>query len=135
MYLLDTVAVSESTKRRRNAGYAAWFVLQAPAALLISVVSLSEIARGATLVSGRDSAHARHLERWLAQVRATFADRLLPVDEQVAIMWGRLRAAQPTPPYVDSLIAATALAHGLTVVTRNVRDFTSTGVPVINPFD
>jgi predicted nucleic acid-binding protein len=86
-------------------------------------------------VSGRDSAHARHLERWLAQVRATFADRLLPVDEQVAIMWGRLRAAQPTPPYVDSLIAATALAHGLTVVTRNVRDFTSTGVPVINPFD
>lgn len=135
MYLLDTVAVSESTKRRRNAGYAAWFSQQIPQALLVSVISLAEIARGATLVRNRDPARSRYLESWLAHVRATFADRLLPVDEQVAITWGRLRAAQPMPPYVDSLIAATALAHGLTVVTRNVRDFAPTGVAVINPFD
>jgi toxin FitB len=134
MYLLDTVAVSESIKRRRNAGYAAWFSRQTPHTVFVSVISLGEIARGATLVSGRDPVKAQHLERWLVHIRAAFADRLLPVDERIAITWGRLTATQPTPPSIDSMIAATARTHGLTIVTRNVRDFERTGVAVINPF-
>ena len=134
MYLLDTVAVSESIKRHRNAGYAAWFSRQIPQTVFVSVISLGEIARGATQVRGRDPVQAQHLERWLVHVRAAFTDRLLPVDERVAIAWGRFVATQPTPPNVDSMIAATAMAHGLTVVTRNVRDFERSGVAVINPF-
>lgn len=134
MYLLDTVAVSESIKRQRNAGYAAWLSGQIPQTVFVSVISLGEIARGATLVRGRDPAQAQHLERWLVHIRAAFADRLLSVDERIAIAWGRLTAAQPTPPSIDSMIAATAMTHGLTIVTRNVRDFERTGVAVINPF-
>ena len=104
MYLLDTVAVSEAVKRRRNAGYATWFAQQLPEIMFVSVISLAEIARGATLVRGRDPVKAQHLEGWLINMRAAFADRLLSVDDRIAITWGRLTATQPTPPHDDSML-------------------------------
>jgi predicted nucleic acid-binding protein len=99
----------------------------------ISVLTLGELRKGVALKRGRDPAGANQLAQWVDEIEAEYADRILSVDRVVARMWGELLASRPLP-IVDTLIAATALAHRLTLVTRNICDFAATGVEVHNPW-
>jgi predicted nucleic acid-binding protein len=112
----------------------AWYKARKDDELFISVLTVGEIRRGIAARRRRDAAAADRLERWLAAQRAFFGDRVLPVDEAVAECWGRLNPAM-TFPVVDGLLAATAVVHGLTVATRNARDFRLAGVDLVNPWD
>ena len=95
--------------------------------------SLGEIRKGIERLRPKDPLQAEVLERWLDTLKHDFAQDVLPVTDEVADCWGRLTARTPLA-VTDSLIAATALTHGLAVVTRNVADFIPCGVPVVNPF-
>ena len=133
-YLLDTNVLSETRKRQPAAGVIGFIAATQQDRLHVSVLTLGEIEQAITRVRGRgDRRQAADLERWLRDVEAGFADRILPVTLPVAAAWGRQQYAQPLP-LVDALIAATARVHGLTVVTRNVKDFELAGVQVLNPF-
>ena len=133
-YLLDTNIVSETRKRQPAAEVTSWISAARPELLHVSVLTLGEIEQGISRIRDRgDRAQASGLESWLREVEAAFADRILPVTLQVASAWGRHQHAQPLP-VVDGLIAATAKVNGLTVVTRNVKDFERCGVQVLNPF-
>lgn len=101
--------------------------------LFLSVLTLGEIRTGIERLRPRDSVQAERFDVWLDELHARFADRILPVDGRAAEQWGRLNAATPRKT-VDSLIAATAHAHDLTVVTGNTRDFDGCGVPLLNPW-
>jgi predicted nucleic acid-binding protein len=132
--LLDTNVLSELRKEQRcDAGVRQWFAETAEDELFISVLVLGEIRQGIERIRLRDPAQARSLEKWLLWIVSKFADRLLPVDEKVADQWGRLGLRQPVP-LLDAFLAATALVHGLTVVSRDEEGFRNTGVPVVNPF-
>ena len=133
-YLLDTNVLSETRKRQPEAGVANWIAATSADRLHVSVLTLGEIEQGIARVRGRgDQNQASALERWLRNVQAGFGDRVLPVTPPVAAAWGRQQYTQPLP-VIDALIAATARVHGLTVVTRNVKDFELAGVQVLNPF-
>ncbi|GAB3441377.1 hypothetical protein GCM10027436_25740 [Actinophytocola sediminis] len=99
----------------------------------MSALVVGEIRRGIDRLARRDEVRAAVFEQWLRQLVTIYADRLVPVTVDVAELWGRLNIPDPLP-IVDGLMAATALAHGWTLVTRNVADISSTGVPVLNPF-
>lgn len=133
MFLLDTVIVSEARKARPNAGVVRWLSKQPEDQLYLSVVTLGEIERGIEKRRKADPEFAAALAEWLERLTRLYADRILPVTPGIALRWGRL-SAQLGHEGADLLIAATALAHGLTVVTRNVGDFEPTGVRLINPF-
>ena len=116
------------TKRQPAAGVADWIAAMPPDRLHVSVLTLSEIEQAIARVRGRGDRHqASALERWLRDVETGFDDRVLPVTLPVAAAWGRQQYARPLP-VIDALIAATARVHGLTVVTRNVKDFELAGV-------
>jgi toxin FitB len=133
-YLLDTNVLSETRKRQPAAAVARWIAATSPERLHVSVLTLGEIEQGIARVRGRgDRSSASALERWLHDVEAGFEDRVLPITLRVAAAWGRQQYAQPLP-VIDALIAATAQVHGMTVVTRNVKDFERAGVEVLNPF-
>ena len=133
-YLLDTNVLAETRKRRPVAGVADWIAATPPDRLHVSVLTLGEIEQGIARVRGRgDLPQASALERWLREVETGFGDRVLPVTLSVAAAWGRQQYVQPLP-VIDALIAATALAYGMAVVTRNVKDFELAGVQVLNPF-
>ena len=133
-YLLDTNVLSETRKRQPAARVAEWIAATPPDRLHVSVLTLGEIEQGIVRVRGRgDRDQAFALERWLRDVQAGFEDRVLPVTLPIATAWGRQQYAQPLP-VIDALIAATARVHGLTVVTRNVKDFELAGVQVLDPF-
>jgi len=103
--------------------------------LYLSVVTIGEIRRGVELIRHRgDKPQATRLENWLDDVLLEFGPHVLAVDEEIGQLWGRLRVPHPEHA-LDKLIAATALIHDLTVVTRNVDDFAGTGNRVLNPFD
>jgi hypothetical protein len=110
-----------------------WFEESAAEELFIRVLVLGEIRQGIERIRRRDPAQARTLEKWLLWITTEFHDHLLPVDEKVADQWGRLGLQQPVP-VLDAFLAATALVHGLTMVSRDEEGFRNTGVPVINPF-
>jgi len=134
-YLLDTNVVSELRKgKRADARVVAWFEPVANDDIFISVLVLGELRQGVERVRRRDPSAAARLEHWLDALATGYADRLLPVDDRVADLWGRLSVPDPLPA-VDGLLAATALVHGLTLVTRNVHDVEATGAEVFNPFD
>jgi hypothetical protein len=101
--------------------------------LFLSVLVVGEIRQGVEAVRTRDPVSAARLERWLSTLIESYAERILPVDLGVATLWGRLNVPEPTPA-VDGLLAATAIVHGLTLVTRNTRDVARTGVQLVNPF-
>lgn len=133
-FLLDTCVLSELTRRKPHPNVIRWFEAQDSAALFVSVLTIGEIEKGmATLPTGRKKVA---LSGWLATLRSTYGDRLLPVDATVAAIWGRTAARIEreggTLAVVDGLIAATALHHGYTVVTRTVGDFLKTVVALIN---
>ena len=133
--LLDTVAVSElrRSENRMHPGVRTW--QRGVGDSCISVITLHELRFGIRKVEPRDPVFAAQLTAWYAHL-LTQPDRfrILPVDRAIAELAADFRAAHNTP-FEDSLIAATAKVHGLTVVTRNVDDFTPTGVPVLNPWE
>lgn len=138
MLLLDTNVVSELRKVRlgkADARVARWSDTVEAAMLFISAVTVLELEVGILLMERRDTQQGRPMRAWLDDhVLPTFRERILPVDEAVALQCARLHVPDPRPER-DALIAATALVHGMTVVTRNVEDFAGTGVPLLNPWD
>lgn len=138
MYILDTNVVSEI--RKISLGKADKFVSQwsdsvNTAELYLSVITLQELEIGVLLAEYRDPTKGALLRGWLnKQVIPAFSGRILPVDTAVAIRSAKLHIPNPRPVR-DGLIAATALVHGMTVVTRNISDFASCGVALINPWE
>lgn len=138
MYLLDTNVVSELRKARAgkaDPNVAAWAAAVPVGNLFVSVIAIQEIEIGVLLAERRDPRQGRLLRAWLdIHVLGAFADRILPVDVAVARRSAHLHVPR-TCPVRDALIAATALVHGMTVVTRNVADFSATGVSIVNPWE
>jgi toxin FitB len=133
-YLLDTNVISETRKRQPSAGVTGWIAATPADQLHVSVLTIVEIEQGISRIRGRgDREQATGLEQWLRQVEAGFGERVLPVTLPVASAWGRQQHTQPLP-VIDGLLAATAKVNGLTMVTRNVKDFERSGVQVLNPF-
>ena len=128
MFLLDTDVLSALRRRERNPAIVRWVETQRTADLYISVATVGEIERGITQQQRHNPPFARDLSLWLDRVLAWYSDRILPVDAASARRWGRLSATLGHDS-ADLLISATALEHGLTVVTRNVRHFEPTGAP------
>ena len=132
MWLLDTVALSEAAKPRANAGYLSWLETISSDDIHTSVLCLGEIRRGVEMLAAGKKRDV--LTVWLERdLPAWLGDRILPVDIDVAQTWGRLGARGKVSP-IDALIGGTAANAGLTVVTRNARDFDGLGVPVLNPW-
>ena len=133
MFLLDTDVLSALRRREQHPELAQWLGRQRTADLYLSTVTVGEIERGIIQQQRRDASFARELMVWLDRVLALYGDRVLTVDVSTARRWGRLSGSLGHES-VDLLIAATALEHGLTVVTRNIRRFEPAGVPAFNPF-
>lgn len=133
MYLLDTNVVSELRKSRRDPGVAHWVRTVPGSELYLSTVTFAEIERGIERQRDVDPAFAKDLTEWLEFTLRAFGDRILPLSVNIARRWGRL-AAKIGNSELDLAIAATALEHGLTVVTGNTKHFQPTGVPLLNPF-
>ena len=133
-WLLDTCVLSEPARKTPDPGVVQWLAAQAEEALFISVLTLGELWEGAALLP--DGRKRRQILLWLQRdIRQRFEGRILPVDETVSLAWGRLLADAGRPlPAIDSLIAATAVAHQLTVATRNTEDMADTGAAVFNPW-
>ena len=136
MYLLDTNVISELRRPdRANPKVAKWADGIPAIQFFLSVISLLEIERGTLQIARRDAAQGKILQTWIEEhILARFESRILAVDSAVALRCARLHIPNPRPDR-DALIAATALVHGMTVVTRNVADFAATGVGVLNPWE
>jgi toxin FitB len=135
MYLIDTNIISEVGKGPRcNRHVAAWYRDVRDDDLFLSVLVVGEIRQGIERLRPRDRHRAAALEHWLQEILTSFGDRVLSVDERVAQVWGRMNAREPLAA-VDSLLAATAEAHGMTLVTRNLKDIERSGVRCLNPFE
>lgn len=133
-YLVDTNVVSELRKGRRcDPGVSSWFADVSSSEIYLSALTIGEIRKGIESIRRRDGQTAEALEAWLGELVAIHSDRILPVDANIAEPWGRFNVPDPLP-VLDSLLAATASVHGLTLVTRNVRDVERTGVDCLNPF-
>lgn len=133
-YLVDTNVVSELRKGQRcNAGVAAWFNGLSAEDIFLSVLTLGEIRKGIERIRRRDPKAGGSLEAWFKDLVATHSDRVLGVDSAIAEEWGRLNVPHLLP-VIDGLLAATAMVHGLTLATRNVKDIERSGVDYVNPF-
>lgn len=134
-YLLDTNVISEIRKRDRCDGnVAAWWASVSSDDLFLSPLVIGEIRKGVELLRARDPNQADALDRWLAEITAAFAERLVSIDQAIADEWGRMSALRPVP-VIDGLLAATAKTNGLTLVTRNEADVAGLGAQVLNPFE
>lgn len=137
MYLIDTNVISEARRgTRANPGVRSFFerAVAGRLRLYLSVVTVGELRRGLELIRHRgDAAQADMLEAWLNVLLRDYRDSILPFDADIAQLWGRLRVPHHEHA-IDKQIAATALLHDLTLVSRNVSDFAGTGVRLLNPF-
>jgi len=137
MYLVDTNVISEVRKRSKaNKGVRDFFkqVIKEQEPVYISVVTLGELRSGVELIRHRgDARQANQLEKWMDTLLAEYRDHILDINQDIAQLWGRLRVPNPENA-LDKQITATALIYDLTVVTRNCRDFSKTGVRLLNPF-
>ena len=138
MFLLDTNVIFELRKLgdgKADVRVAAWVSGRDAASFYISALTLMELEIGILRIERRDTGQGERLRTWLDQhVLPEFLERTLPVDSAVALKYARLPVPDPRAER-DALIAATAIVHGMTVVTGNVADFETTGVVVINPWD
>ena len=132
-YLLDTNILSETRKKQANERVMAFLSAAEPSALFISVLSLGELRKGVALKIPSDADAARRLGAWVDGLEFSFGDRILGVDAAIARQWGEL-SAQRTRPVVDTLLAATALVHKLTFVTRNTNDVRDLGAKLLDPW-
>ena len=134
-YLLDTNVLSEIRKgEAAHAAVRAWIAGTAAEDLYVSVLTLGEIRRGIERIRLRgDHVQAHSLDGWLVRLESAYAVRILPVDARIADLWGRLQVPDPLP-VVDAFLAATAIVHGLTLVTRNVSDVRRTPARILDPF-
>lgn len=133
-YLIDTNALSELKKRQPHPNVASWFAARPAASLYLSVLTLGELRKGIEAMA--DGTRKASFRDWLeADVPGYFAGRILIVDAGIADRWGQLSALAGRPlPAIDSLLAATALEHGLSLVTRNLGDFRFPGLRIVNPW-
>ena len=132
MYLLDTNVVSELRKKRPHGAVVKWITAARESDLFISVVTIAEIQAGIELTREQDRAKASELELWLDQIAASY--NVLIMDATVFRYWAKIMHHETNTVSEDAMIAATAIVHKLTVVTRNVRDFKRFEVTVFNPF-
>jgi toxin FitB len=133
-FLVDTNVLSELRKGSRgDRNVHAWTEATGWNALHTSWVAFAEMKRGVQLIRRRDKPQAIVLQVWMEKVLELLHDRIHPVDRAVAEIWADLMVPNPRSP-LDTLIAATARAHGLTLVTRNVRDFAGTGIDLLDPW-
>jgi hypothetical protein len=133
-FLLDTNVISEIKKGdKANQHVLNWFSSVPVEHLYLSVLVLGEIRVGITSLKRRDPIQAKRLEQRMTQLESLFADRILVVSSQVAVAWAEMNVPDRLP-VIDSLLAATAQVHGLTLVTRNIKDVARTGVRLLNPF-
>ena len=133
MYLLDTNVLSELRKRKRNPNVANWVRTVPGSELHLSTITFFEIERGIESQRRTDPAFAKQLSEWQEFTLRAFGDRILPLTVNIAHRWGRLSVLIGNKE-LDLAIAATALEHGLTVVTGNTKHFERTGVKLLNPF-
>ena len=137
MFLIDTCIISEARKgRKANRGVIGFFSANADEGrMYLSVQTIGELRKGVEKIKARgDSSQAKLLEEWLDTTIQNYSDKILDFDEESAQVWGRLMSPGDQHP-IDKQIAAIALIHDLTVVTRNIDDFAGTGVRIINPFE
>jgi hypothetical protein len=137
-YLIDTNVISELRRKQPGPNVVAWVAARSTQSLFVSVLTLGEIRKGIeTLDCSADAARRQALSDWLeVDLPMFFMGRILSVDLPVTQRWGHLQAQARRPlPAIDSLLAATALQHNLSLVTRNVRDFAGMGLNLINPWD
>jgi len=132
-YLLDTNVISETRKTRADKSVIAFLGAADTVALFLSVLTLGELRKGVEAKRRTDLAAADRLGAWVDDIETIFADRVLPVDAATARRWGELSVARNLP-VIDTLIAATAIGHDLTLVTRNTRDVELTGVRFVDPW-
>lgn len=135
MFLLDTNVLSElRCPGRADAGVVTWAAKADPSGLFVSAISIFEIELGVALAERRDAVQGQRLRAWIdGQLMPAFHDRILPIDAAVAKRCATLNVPDRRP-HGDALIAATALVHRLTIVTRNIRDFEPMGVALFNPW-
>lgn len=133
MYLLDTNVVSELRKPRPHGAVLAWLESVEDASLHLATVTLGEIQAGIELTREQDAEKAAEIEHWLDQVTGSY--NVLAMDGPAFRCWAKLMHRKSDALYEDAMIAAIAKVHGLTVVTRNVADFSSFGIGVLNPFE
>lgn len=132
-YLLDTNVLSETRKKNADAGVIAFLQATDSSALYVSVLSIGELLKGIALKARSDRAAARALAQWLEGLEEGFADRILPIDAATAKLWGDW-SSDRSRPAIDTLLAASAARHSLTLVTRNTRDVSGLPVQVCNPW-
>lgn len=135
MYVLDTNVISElrQGKPKQSPQVRAWAAAQPASQLFLSAITMLELEKGVLALERRTPPQGHALRDWLTGVHAAFAGRILPFTEHTAILCAAMHIPNPRSDR-DAMIAATALEHGMTVVTRNVVDFAGSGVQLINPF-
>ena len=135
MLVLDTNVISELRhgKPRQSPEVRAWAAGQPASRLFLSAICILELEKGVLALERRTPPEGSVLRLWLSGVRASFAGRVLPFTESTAALCAAMHVPNPRPDR-DAMLAATALEHGMTVVTRNVADFAGTGVQLVNPF-
>jgi toxin FitB len=133
-YLIDSNVLSELRKPKRAEQVAAWLRAVPASSLFTSVLVMAELRRGSLLIRRRDPDSADRLDGWISDLWDSFEDRVLPISSAIADRWADLMVPNPVP-VIDGLLAATALEHDLTLVTRNVKDIARTPAKVLDPFN
>ena len=133
-YLLDTNVVSESRRADADTGVSWFFQTVDERHLHISALTIGELCKGAEMLRRKNPGRALEFLTWINDLELSFGDRVLPIEQAISRIWGEI-SADSSRPVVDTLIAATAIANDLVIVTRNVRDFHGIDVEIMNPWD
>jgi predicted nucleic acid-binding protein len=132
-YLLDTTVLSETRRKQADLRVMAFLAGVEPSALYVSVLALGELRKGVAMKAKADPEMAERLGQWVDGLEFSFAERIVGIDGATAARWGELSAQRPRP-VIDTLLAATAAVHGMTLVTRNLADFEGMGIETLNPW-